>query len=154
MGREQTRDKFDGKITERVDENTECVWCVGTWPLGRGVPTVNLRLNESRRNQQSTSVENKVRQSFLVPKEFVRVNDLATLNPDRVVFNNFAVSKNFAVDDLGDFGLVLREWSEGHGGRGRRGEVVVGLKGNRVLHHGGRGFCVRLIVESLGVLRC
>ena len=102
-----------------------------------GHPTVNLRLNKSRCNQQSAGIENKVGQSLLVPEELVWVDDLAALNPDRVVLNNLTVPQDFAVNDFGDFGLVLGEWSEGHGGRRRRSEVVVGLKGDRVLHHGG-----------------
>lgn len=127
MGGMEKQDKHCGRIIKMSRSS-----CLG------GFPTVNLRLNKSRRNQQSTGIENKVGQSLLVPEELVWVDDLAALNPDGVVLNNLTVPQDFAVDDFGDFGLVLGEWSEGHGGRRRRSEVVVGLKGDRVLHHGER----------------
>lgn len=94
--------------------------------------TVNLCLNETGHNEQSTGVEDSVGEALLVPEELVGVDDLATLDPDGVVLDNLVVAQDLAVGNLDHLWLILGDGCVRLGGGG--GGEGLSLEGDGVLH--------------------
>lgn len=72
-----------------------------------GFLTVNLSLDESWDDQQSACIKDGIREALLVPEELVGVDNLSSLDPDGIVFNNLVVPQDFAVCDLDHLGLAV-----------------------------------------------
>jgi len=70
-----------------------------------------------------------------MPEELVWVNDLSVLDPDGVLLHDLTILQDFAVDDFSHFWFIPGHWSSWLRRGWGRG-VVVGLKGDGILHYG------------------